>query len=160
MINTPAAGGMTIIVVEHVMEGDPGGHDQVMVLNQGTLLMTGSPREVLSDPRVIEAYLGQKYAQRQAGVRQVLEVHNLSARYGRVEVLWEVDLFVGSKEIVRLSDRTGREDLAAAGAVRHGQRERRCHVVPAARTFAACRSSRSSTSASRTSRRAAGSSSA
>ena len=35
-------------------------------------------------------------------MRQVLEVHNLSARYGRVEVLWEVDLFVGSKEIVSL----------------------------------------------------------
>ncbi|MFN8083631.1 MAG: ABC transporter ATP-binding protein [Dermatophilaceae bacterium] len=29
-------------------------------------------------------------------------MHNLSARYGRVEVLWEVDLFVGSKEIVSL----------------------------------------------------------
>ena len=40
-------------------------------------------------------------------MRQVLEVHNLSARYGRVEVLWEVDLFVGSKEIVSLVGPTG-----------------------------------------------------
>ncbi|MFN8083630.1 MAG: ABC transporter ATP-binding protein [Dermatophilaceae bacterium] len=67
LINTLKAGGMTIIVVEHVMKAILAVSDQVMVLNQGTLLMTGSPREVLSDPRVIEAYLGQKYAQRQAG---------------------------------------------------------------------------------------------
>ena len=66
MINTLKAGGMTIIVVEHVMKAILAVSDQVMVLNQGTLLATGSPRGS-SDPRVIEAYLGQKYAQRQAG---------------------------------------------------------------------------------------------
>jgi branched-chain amino acid transport system ATP-binding protein len=38
--------------------------DKVLVLHQGQVLTTGEPRDVLSDPRVIEAYLGQRYARR------------------------------------------------------------------------------------------------
>jgi ABC-type glutathione transport system ATPase component len=57
---------MTIIVVEHVMKAILAVSDQVLVLNAGQRLMLGPPREVLSDPQVIEAYLGHKYATRQA----------------------------------------------------------------------------------------------
>jgi len=57
--------GMTIIVVEHVMRAILAVSDQVLVLNAGRTLMIGPPREVLSDPQVIEAYLGKKYATRQ-----------------------------------------------------------------------------------------------
>lgn len=59
--------GMTIIVVEHVMKAILAVSDEVMVLNAGRLLTRGSPREVLSDSRVIEAYLGRRYAQRREG---------------------------------------------------------------------------------------------
>ncbi|MEI2778556.1 MAG: ABC transporter ATP-binding protein [Tetrasphaera sp.] len=57
--------GLTIVVVEHVMKAIVAVSDQVMVLKEGRLLMTGPPNEVLADPRVIEAYLGTKYAERQ-----------------------------------------------------------------------------------------------
>ena len=59
--------GLTVIVVEHVMKAILAVSDQVMVLHQGQILTSGDPREVLSDPRVIEAYLGKRYADRQEG---------------------------------------------------------------------------------------------
>jgi branched-chain amino acid transport system ATP-binding protein len=59
--------GLTIIVVEHVMKAILALSDQVHVLHQGKVLTSGDPRTVLSDPRVIEAYLGQRYVQRREG---------------------------------------------------------------------------------------------
>jgi branched-chain amino acid transport system ATP-binding protein len=56
--------GITIVVVEHVMKAILAVSDKVLVLHQGQVLTTGEPRDVLSDPRVIEAYLGQRYARR------------------------------------------------------------------------------------------------
>jgi branched-chain amino acid transport system ATP-binding protein len=56
--------GITIVVVEHVMKAILAVSDKVLVLHQGQVLTTGQPRDVLSDPRVIEAYLGQRYARR------------------------------------------------------------------------------------------------
>ncbi|MGI9156414.1 MAG: ABC transporter ATP-binding protein [Marmoricola sp.] len=61
--------GLTVIVVEHVMKAILAVSDQVMVLHQGQILTSGEPREVLSDPRVIEAYLGKRYAERHEGGR-------------------------------------------------------------------------------------------
>ncbi|MBK6442852.1 MAG: ATP-binding cassette domain-containing protein [Actinomycetales bacterium] len=151
LIRDLKARGMTIIVVEHVMKAILAVSDQVLVLNAGQRLMLGPPREVLSDPQVIEAYLGHKYATRQAQQseaaaaaeaaeaaeaaageaatasaphchqrearnptptprpalsmrrwHQMLEVKNVSAGYGRVQVLWDVDLTVAANEIVAL----------------------------------------------------------
>ncbi|MDN5861695.1 MAG: hypothetical protein L0H84_24100 [Pseudonocardia sp.] len=55
---------MTVIAVEHVMKAILSISDEVLVLHQGKVLMTGKPRDVLSDERVIEAYLGHRYAKR------------------------------------------------------------------------------------------------
>jgi len=56
--------GMTIIAVEHVMKAILAISDEVLVLHQGRVLTSGEPRTVLSDPRVVEAYLGHRYARR------------------------------------------------------------------------------------------------
>ena len=56
--------GLTIVAVEHVMRAIVSISDRVLVLHHGAILAQGTPREVLSDKRVIEAYLGRRYAQR------------------------------------------------------------------------------------------------
>ncbi len=64
LINELKNEGMTIIAVEHVMKAILAISDSVLVLHQGKVLTSGDPREVLSDSRVIEAYLGHRYAKR------------------------------------------------------------------------------------------------
>jgi branched-chain amino acid transport system ATP-binding protein len=59
--------GITIVVVEHVMRAILAISDQVVVLHQGGVLTSGNPRDVLADPRVVEAYLGHRYAKRRTG---------------------------------------------------------------------------------------------
>ena len=58
--------GITIVAVEHVMKAIISISDQVLVLHQGSILTMGRPRDVLSDRRVIEAYLGHRYVQRRS----------------------------------------------------------------------------------------------
>lgn len=53
--------GMTLIVVEHVMEAVMEISDRVVVLNSGKKIMEGPPAAVVSNAEVIQAYLGEKY---------------------------------------------------------------------------------------------------
>jgi len=54
--------GMTLVIVEHVMEAVMQISDRVVVLNSGKKIMEGTPKEVCSDREVIQAYLGEKYS--------------------------------------------------------------------------------------------------
>ncbi|MEK7615203.1 MAG: ABC transporter ATP-binding protein [Patescibacteria group bacterium] len=50
--------GETIFLIEHDMDFVRAVADWVIVMDQGSVLTQGAPQTVLSDPRVLEAYLG------------------------------------------------------------------------------------------------------
>jgi len=56
--------GVTLLVIEHVMKAIVGITSRVFVLNFGQELAQGTPEEVLNNPAVIKAYLGEKFAER------------------------------------------------------------------------------------------------
>ncbi len=58
--------GLALLMVEHVIHAIAAVSDEVLVLHHGEVLTTGQPQQVLSDPRVIEAYLGHRYASHEA----------------------------------------------------------------------------------------------
>jgi branched-chain amino acid transport system ATP-binding protein len=61
------ASGMTLLIVEHIMEVIISLAGRVVVFHQGREIARGTPRQVTSDDHVIEAYLGKRHAQKLRG---------------------------------------------------------------------------------------------
>jgi branched-chain amino acid transport system ATP-binding protein len=64
MVKAVHATGVTVLVIEHVMRVIIGLCRRAIVLDFGQVLAQGEPEVVLRDERVIQAYLGERYAKR------------------------------------------------------------------------------------------------
>jgi branched-chain amino acid transport system ATP-binding protein len=59
--------GVTLVVIEHVMQAIRSLSDRLLVLYNGKKLTEGPPEEVLRHPQVVSAYLGRRYQERPVG---------------------------------------------------------------------------------------------
>ena len=62
--------GITLLIVEHVMEAIMPIADKVVVLDGGIKIAEGPPDRIIDDERVISAYLGAKFSQRLQAKRE------------------------------------------------------------------------------------------
>ena len=59
IVRTIRASGVTVLLIEHVMHAVMSLSDHIHVLSYGKIIAQGSPLQVVSNPAVIEAYLGR-----------------------------------------------------------------------------------------------------
>jgi len=62
LIRNVRAGGVTIIMIEHVMQAIMALSDTIVVLHHGEKIFEGPPRQVAINPAVVQAYLGEELA--------------------------------------------------------------------------------------------------
>ena len=97
------ARGITVLMVEHVMEVLLPLVDRAVVLDLGRKLAEGGPADMVRNPDVIRAYLGDRYV----SDRPLLQVRGLTAAYRGLRALQGVDLDVAAGEIVAVVGANG-----------------------------------------------------
>lgn len=111
---TTIASNIPVLIVEHDIDRVLSLSHRVTVMNQGEVLMSGSPDEVRGDPRVQEIYTGTGTppVTGRSGVASgerplVLDFHKVNAFYGKSHILNDASLQVRKGEIVALLGRNG-----------------------------------------------------
>ncbi len=102
-----------VLIVEHDIDRVLGLSHRVTVMNQGEVLMAGTPDEVRADRRVQEVYTGTgtaaatgRMSGKSPGVT-LLRSESVNAFYGKSHILNDVTLDVREGEIVALLGRNG-----------------------------------------------------
>jgi len=62
--------GITVMLIEHVMELVMKISDRVIVLDSGQKIAEGNPDDIAKDPAVIKAYLGERYVEEHKDIHQ------------------------------------------------------------------------------------------
>ena len=113
LVKTIAAG-IPVLIVEHDIDRVLGFSQRVTVMNQGAVLMAGSPDEVRADRRVQEVYTGTgtppvtgRVAGEARDRAQLLRFEGVNAFYGKSHILNDATLDVREGEIVALLGRNG-----------------------------------------------------
>jgi branched-chain amino acid transport system ATP-binding protein len=107
------AANIPVLIVEHDIDRVLGFSQRVTVMNQGQVLMAGTPNDVRADRRVQEVYTGAGTppltARAFAAVRAmpVLRFERVNAFYGKSHILNDATLDVREGEIVALLGRNG-----------------------------------------------------
>jgi branched-chain amino acid transport system ATP-binding protein len=109
------AANIPVLIVEHDIDRVLGFSQNVTVMNQGEVLMTGSPGAVRADRRVQEIYTGTGIPEvehsRSDEVReaaaQILWLEGVNTFYGKSHILHDATLDVHEGEIVALLGRNG-----------------------------------------------------
>jgi ABC-type branched-subunit amino acid transport system ATPase component len=109
------AANIPVLIVEHDIDRVLGFSQQVTVMNQGEVLMTGTPQAVRADRRVQEIYTGtgipavahQRTDESKANAAQVLRFERVNTFYGKSHILHDATLDVREGEIVALLGRNG-----------------------------------------------------
>ena len=107
------AANIPVLIVEHDIDRVLGLSHRVTVMNQGEVLMAGTPNEVRSDRRVQEVYTGSGIppvtsgASTKAPGETVLRFDRVNAFYGKSHILHDATLDVREGEIVALLGRNG-----------------------------------------------------
>jgi branched-chain amino acid transport system ATP-binding protein/branched-chain amino acid transport system permease protein len=101
-----------VLIVEHDIDRVLGFSQSVTVMNQGEVLMSGTPEEVRADARVQEVYTGKGTppvaARRTAEAgAPLLRFESVNAFYGKSHILNDATLDVRRGEIVALLGRNG-----------------------------------------------------
>ena len=94
--------GRTMIVIDHDMDSLFELVARVTVLQEGRVLVEGTPGEIKGNAAVQEAYLGGMI-----GSMSLLEVSGLNSYYGDSHILFDVSLRVERNEVVALLGRNG-----------------------------------------------------
>ncbi len=61
LLRTLRDDGITLLFIEHIMAAVMSLSDRVLVMHEGHPLAEGTPDEVTTDPRVVQAYLGEDF---------------------------------------------------------------------------------------------------